>query len=194
MKMYRPYPDQDDTNKLGESTLFSIDLFRAKSSVNPKKMTEYLLKKELDENRYTQDINDISFQDLKLPINNPDSKLLSTLMVDVINKVTKKMDLGVRIMGGWTIINHHHYQTFPHDHVDEKGSNDMACVYWAQVPENSGSLSFWPLGMPGPARLVEPKEGEFLVFPADLLHGVRQNTASEPRVSVSFNLHLTSRQ
>ena len=193
MKLYRPYPDQDDTNKLGVSTLFSIDLFRAKSSVDPKKMTDYLLKKESDENRVTQDIQDVKFQDIMLPTDRPDSNLLSTLMEDVINKLSKKMDLRVKILSGWAVINHYQYQTFPHQHSHSNGSIDMACVYWAQVPENSGSLLFWPYGLPGTDKLVEPKAGEFLVFPADLVHGVRQNNSHEPRISVSFNLRLSGR-
>ena len=192
MKLYRPYPMGDSPEglctKRGVSTLFSIDLFRGKCSADPKKVTEYLLTKESEDNRTSRDSYSIMFQDFKLPIFNPDSRLLSSVMVDINNKLSKAMDCRIKFLNGWTIIHHHQYQTAPHKHLGP--DHDLACVYWAQVPDQSADLTCYPLGLDNKSCKVKAVEGEFLVFPSDLLHSVTANMSHEPRVSMSFNINL----
>ena len=196
-KLYNPYPysatggeeaKELQCSKRGVSSVFSIDMFRGKCSADPKKVTKYLLSKEVEENRVCKTSHNIMFQDHNLPTSNPDSSLLSSVMVDIVNKLSKAMDRRIKILRGWTIIHHYQYQTAPHTHMGN--GIDLACVYWAQVPEGSGHLSCYPLGLPGPHTLVKATEGEFLVFPSDLVHGVTQNVSDEPRVSMSFNLQV----
>lgn len=71
----------------------------------------------------------------------------------------------------------------------------VACVYYARVPEGSGSLFFEdprPRLPPFDGNLVDapPKEGEALCFPGWLRHGVSttKQGGNGPRVSFSCNI------
>ena len=84
---------------------------------------------------------------------------------------------------------------------------DLAAVLWIKSPPNSGSLTFpnpyayshSPLIRKFPNHLrdkykictmvnYEPQDGECIIFPADMLHGVDPNQSDEDRISLSFNL------
>ena len=183
-KIYQPFTFL--TDDYGTLPIYSINAFRGKCSVDPEKFAEYLLTYE--NNRSTDDSSDIKYQDFVLPVNHPDNPLLIKVLEQIVGKLSKNINKAVRVLGGWTIIHHKEHQTYPHGHLG--GDGFLACVYWAKVPEGSGFLEFYPEGLPGPEIKVKPVAGDFMVFPGDLLHGVRQNTSDEPRISMSLNLQV----
>jgi len=71
---------------------------------------------------------------------------------------------------------------------------DLVCVFWLKAPKNSGNLGlqnphvFTCNNMvEGEMYTVEPYEGEFVFFPASILHLVSQNKSTEDRISFAFN-------
>ena len=186
-KIYTPYSslDYNNTGK-GVVPIWSVNAFRGKVSLDPTKVAEYLLTYE--NKRTCLEPEDVKYQDFSLPVDKPDNPILAKLLEDIVGKISTNLGKAVHVLGGWTIIHHKEHQTYPHAH--NTGPGDLACVYWAQVPEGSGQLNFYPLGLPGPSIPVKPVAGEFMIFPGNLLHGVRQNTSDEPRISMSLNLEF----
>ena len=187
MNYFTPHSKCDQT-ETGVFPIFSINAFRGTCSVDPKLVTEYLLSKEDPESRVNMSPEDVKYQDFELPVHEPDSPILTELMTDMLTQITDKLGRYVQVINGWTIIHHKDNQTYPHEHNGEPMA--LACVYWAQVPEGSGCLNFYPIGMGygGFEVRMKPKAGDFCVFSGSLLHGVRQNTSDEKRVSMSLNL------
>ena len=184
-KVYSPI-SVINNDAYGVVPVFSINAFRGKCSVDPEKFSEYLLNYE--GMRRTDNPHNIMYQDFPIPVNNPNNPLLTKVLEQIIGKLSKNIDKPVSMLGGWTIIHHKEHQTYPHTHIN--GSEDLACVYWARVPEGSGRLEFYPNGLPGPIISVQPVAGDFMIFPGGLLHGVRQNTSDELRISMSLNLKV----
>ncbi len=184
-KVFSPFTViNEDT--YGVVPIYSINAFRGKCSVDPEKISEYLLNYE--GMRDTDNPNDVRYQDFPIPVHNPNNPLLTKILQQIVGKLSKNIDKPVSMRSGWTIIHHKEHQTYPHTHIN--GSEDLACVYWARVPEGSGRLEFYPNGLPGPIISVQPVAGDFMIFPGGLLHGVRQNTSDELRISMSLNLKV----
>lgn len=84
--------------------------------------------------------------------------------------------------------------SFVHNH----GMYDISGVYYFKVPDSNSELFFrCPIPnldtsllyehLAGPL-IVAPEQGNLLLFPGWLNHGVKTNMADETRVSVSFNI------
>lgn len=71
-----------------------------------------------------------------------------------------------------------------HNHKDEAV---ISGVFYLKVPENSGDLRFH-LDDEGEV-IVPAKEGEMVLFPADLDHSVGVNRSGEERISLAFNCY-----
>ena len=56
-------------------------------------------------------------------------------------------------------------------------------VYYVKVPYDSPGLVFRDLDY-----VVNPREGDFVLFPSHLMHGVRSNMSKEERISISGNI------
>jgi len=56
-------------------------------------------------------------------------------------------------------------------------------VYYVRVPYGSSGLIF-----PDLDYIVNPSEGDFVLFPSHLMHGVRSNLSKEARISISGNI------
>jgi len=88
---------------------------------------------------------------------------------------------------------------------------DLAGVLWVKVPKDSGDIIFDnPNGFQAFNEInsytedfkdsinyfhtsyFTPTEGRILVFPAHLNHQVRENKSNEDRISISFNISLSS--
>jgi len=91
----------------------------------------------------------------------------------------------------WANINYPGSYNLQHIHPNSQWSG----VYYVKVPKNSGSL-FVEDPRPGPniilPRRVKGIEGQMIMFPAWMSHGVEMNESKEKgekgwRVSVSFN-------
>ena len=83
-------------------------------------------------------------------------------------------------------------------HIHSHAHADIAGVYYFKVPENSSdlflmstvpqtysSLLFHHLSH---KTVIKPVEGDIILMPGWMNHGVQMNTTDEPRVSVSFNV------
>lgn len=176
----------------GPGILWGIPSFRGCTSVDNNQIIKELLSLD-DSNRRSKDPTDVKYQDISIPTDENGPKLpgINSLVTDIIEQCAVYLQRQVIVDEEiWSIRHGHNEQTFPHSH--DTGPFDYAIVYWAQVPEGSGVLEFWPLGMNSETQVdlkVEPKEGEFFMFPGWLLHGVRHNTNPyEERISMSLNL------
>ena len=164
--------------------LFSIYGYRG-SVGDPKKVTASLLEYRDRQIRMNDDPTNICWQDIEIPVPFECTEIEKVYKY-IANTLADKIDRTVSASHPWTIINGPLEQIYPHSHLGN--DCEWSCVYWAQVPEKSGMLSFYPLGFDGPEVLEEPTAGDFLIFPSFLLHGVRHNASSENRVSMSFNM------
>lgn len=70
-----------------------------------------------------------------------------------------------------------------HNHV---GEATFSGVYYVLAPTQSGNLFFRAEGEEDFA--LEPVEGNCVLFPSTLRHGVHDNLSSEVRISLAFNL------
>ena len=168
--------------------LFTIFGFRG-SIGDPKVVTESLLRIHEEGNRMNNDPQDICWQDIEIaiPFECPE---IEKVYKYIANTTAEQIGHKVGTSQPWSICNGPLEQTYPHSHIGNEC--EWSCVYWAQVPENSGMLSIHPLGLDGPEVLEKPTAGDFLIFPSFLLHGVRHNASSEKRVSMSFNMKRES--
>jgi hypothetical protein len=166
-------------------SLFTIYGYRG-SVGDPEVVTKSLLKchEEGDLKRKTSDPNSVCWQDIEIPVPFECSEIKKVYDY-ICNRTAEQLGQNLGAGKPWTICNGPLEQTYPHTH---SGGCNWSTVYWAQVPENSGSLSLHPMGIEGPEIVVKPKEGDFLVFPSFLIHGVKHNASSEKRVSMSFNM------
>ncbi len=182
-----------------------IPAYRGKSDINPEEIAEYLKLVSSGEKAntdpkftHTNPLN-IKYQDKVVPgtyDDGPENELVRKLVDEIMLAAANWS--GQRIFPvslPWTIVHGEQHQTFPHAHSPEKVEKDTgywAVVYWAQVPPNSGLLELYPNGftnMTGDdTNYVIPKAGDYFIFPANLLHGVRQNGSEELRISMSFNM------
>tara|TARA_X000000368_G_C22648260_1_gene544037 strand:+ start:110 stop:598 length:489 start_codon:yes stop_codon:yes gene_type:complete len=87
--------------------------------------------------------------------------------------------------------NYNNYHTHP--------SSDLSCVWY--ITDNFGSIDFQDPSQHSRVSLYRSFNkftnikykciaGDLLIFPSDLIHGVKPHTEDTPRISVSFNLIL----
>lgn len=196
---------QDPNIKYGPGVCFFMPAYRGKSSIDSAKFAEYLRTVSSGENMNPDFVVtnplDVKYQDRYLPGSSeggPENDMAAELINEIMTATANWT--GRRVFPAslpWTIAHGYQHQTYPHSHTPDPrdikpGIDWYACVYWAKVPSNSGLLELYPLGMEGtsPATVhVAPKEGDFFIFPANLMHGVRQNAnKDELRISFSFNM------
>ena len=171
--------------EMGMINIFKIPGYRGVCKTDPALMTEYLVSQAIEENRVTNIQSDVKYQDFELDTKNgPD--ILKETIEDIMLQFGYSCGYRVGLHNAWTIVHEKEHQTYPHNHIEE--DYNYACVYWAQTPESSGNLEFYPLGMPGEPVIVKPIAGQFMIFPGNIIHGVRQNLSDELRVSMSMNL------
>jgi uncharacterized protein (TIGR02466 family) len=110
------------------------------------------------------------------------------------------VDCDVYITSAWVNINHNR-AAHNHEHVH---NDTYSGVFYLQVPEKSGKISFTN---PGLNKLwqgsllvetrnkftaehlkFEPKEGQIYIWPSYLPHSVLPNDHDESRISISFNI------
>ena len=75
-----------------------------------------------------------------------------------------------------------------HDDDDEL----LSCVYYVNVPENSGNLIIYENSDNARQKKIEIKSrtGDFIFFKPDVRHEVSKNNSSEFRLSIGFNFGL----
>ena len=106
----------------------------------------------------------------------------------------------------WVNINPPNSLNVKHNHPQ----TDLAGVLWIKCPNNSGNIlfenpfvfhdfntlnfyndKFKYMNKQYHSFDFQPVEGRLLIFPAHLLHEVKENKSNEDRISVSFNLKLS---
>ena len=84
-------------------------------------------------------------------------------------------------------------------HTHDHGAADLSGVYYFKTNGNDGDLYFdSPVAQlkssfvfnKSSRVFYKPKIGKLILFPGWLSHGVFQNTTTENRVSVSFNIYF----
>jgi uncharacterized protein (TIGR02466 family) len=75
-----------------------------------------------------------------------------------------------------------------HDDDDEL----LSCVYYVNVPENSGNLIIYETLDNNKQKKIEIQSttGDFIFFKPDIRHEVSRNNSSEFRLSIGFNFGL----
>ena len=174
--------------------LYVVPGFRGKSDIDPKEITKYLTSiSKVEDQRRADSPLDVRYQDFELP---ELDKIESPLIVDLIKEISQTfaeyINESILVYNAWTICHGYQHQTYPHTH----GKSDVwACVYWSQVPEGSAPLELYPRGLTEDTVHIQPVEGEYLIFPGIILHGVRQNTnPDELRVSMSMNMGIARKE
>ncbi len=106
-------------------------------------------------------------------------------------------------------ININHTDCYNHAHMHEGA--DMAGILWVKIPEDSGQVELynsksyenhrldsvysedykrrWGFY---PSYLIPPNEGTIILFPAHVLHAVMPNHSKEDRISIAFNVNLST--
>jgi len=87
-------------------------------------------------------------------------------------------------------------------HIHNHGSSDIAGVYYFKKSGDDGNLFFCTpnkavdtgIIIKNGRMVVNPSEGDFLLFPGWLDHGVQTNDTDDERVSVSFNIRFEDRK
>jgi len=156
---------------------------------DPNTVAESLLELHDKGLRAEEDPSHICWQDIKIPVPFECSEIEKVYQF-IANSLSEETGQTIEASLPWTICNGPLEQIYPHSHIGNEC--EWSCVYWAQVPENSGVLNLYPLGLEGPEVSEQPTAGDFLIFPSTLLHGVRHNASSEKRVSMSFNMRYVS--
>jgi hypothetical protein len=71
-----------------------------------------------------------------------------------------------------------------HDDDDEL----LSCVYYVNVPENSGNLILYNDATAAGEKIeIQSRSGDFIFFRPDVRHEVSENRSSEHRLSIGFN-------
>ena len=171
-----------------KGTLWEIPYYHGKANADPQVIADYLL--SLSDVRGNPDPDHTRYEDIVLPEDKPIEPCIRELVEEICDKLSEisgkvvKVDLPV-----WTIIHGKDHATYPHNHVND--DRYWAMVYWVKVPPGGGSFQYYPLGLPyGPEKTIEPVEGEYILIPGYVLHGVKRNTSNEPRISLATNLYF----
>ena len=106
-------------------------------------------------------------------------------------------ELKYRIVSSWFAL----FKKGNYAHIHNHGESDIAGVYYFKKSGDDGNLFFCT---PNKAidssvllktgrMVVNPTEGDLLLFPGWLDHGVQTNDIDDERVSVSFNIRFEGR-
>lgn len=110
--------------------------------------------------------------------------------------------ISLQIESCWAIVNGKLAANSVHTHPN----SILSGVYYLQVPENCGVISFYdprpsaqilvpPITKFSPWTLpkisYKPQVGTMLIFPSWLSHGVEMNLSRELRISLSFNIGMS---
>ena len=108
----------------------------------------------------------------------------------------------VRMTEMWAIINKKNNLNTVHTHPN----NFLSSAYYVKAPKDCGSIKFInpnPVSKERYPKLeqktefnqngieITPKEGDLLIFPSYLMHGVNRNQSDEDRIVISFNIDIT---
>ena len=190
-------------------TLFPIPLWRysvaGHEQLNPRLLKEIKARQGADKDianrnrRGWQSRHD--FFDREEPAHAELAAIVRQAMADALKRVASeiKADKLSFQQSGWVNVNPPHGYIGPHVHPNAI----LSGTYYVSVPQGEGVggqiefVSPHPVGhmsgwiksaMLSDKVRVQPKEGQILLFPAQLLHWVLPNDSKQDRVTISFNL------
>lgn len=193
----------------GIDTLFPIPLWRytvaGHDKLNPRLLEEIKVRQGADPDIATRNRNGWQsrhdFFNRQEPAHAELAAIVRKVMADALSKVASqvKADKINFHQDGWINVNPPHGYIGPHVHPNAL----LSGTYYVSVPQGEGAggqiefVSPHPVGhMSGWIKAamltdkvrVQPREGQILLFPAQLLHWVLPNTSTQDRVTISFNL------
>lgn len=125
--------------------------------------------------------------------------ILQAKAMEFSNAVLELHKLNAKIASTdwWININPSYSYNVIHSHPRA----DLAVVYYAQVPNDSGSLvltrndgathtRLFGRSEPGNKMEIFPEVGRMYAFPAHVLHYVTSNISPEERISIAFNMSI----
>lgn len=141
------------------------------------------------------------FSDSDLQSDYPNTKMHNTTTVyEIIETHLNKYLNGdyvnldtVQINNLWINVTDKDEFQYYHNHITvpqrESCFSMFSGTIYIQVPDKSGTFTFINEDLYNPLEII-PKEGEIIIFPFFLRHGVMPNKSDESRISVSFNLNV----
>ncbi len=184
-------------------SIFDISIYAEKLNINNKELLKHILNyKKTSKGRnksnptgwqsFNLDLKDNVFIDL--------NKEITKNFIDYVNQISLRNDFKIQSM--WANINGYKDYNLIHSH----GNAVVSGVYYLKIPKNSGNIFFvnpaiqliettwgncvdkYTLQTSSSFR-VAPVEGQLILFPGWLQHGVEPNlNKKEDRVSISFNI------
>jgi len=179
---------------LNEQVLTSLSLFHGRlDNIDNSKLYSFCLD-NID--RFSaQEVSNI-FKDTNLHgfAKMPECAEINYVVEGIKQEFEKSFSSMPRLADVWMHINRSGQSTNTHHHVDVgniEGSPDISAVYYVSTPKGCGRLVFdFPINQYETRReSLDPKEGNFVLFPAHLNHFVTCNTSEDLRVSISCNFY-----
>jgi uncharacterized protein (TIGR02466 family) len=183
--------------------IFNISIYKKNLNLNNKKLLRYILTlKKQSKGRNKSNPTGWQSFDLNLtqPIFSKLNKEITEYFLQYINQILLKNNFKISNM--WANVNGYKDYNLMHYHPNAVVSG----VYYLKVPENSGNIFFvnpasqlietsWDecieryTTQNSPFVKVNPIEGQLILFPSWLQHGVEPNlNKKQNRVSLSFNI------
>jgi hypothetical protein len=141
--------------------------------------------------RMSKDVTDTRFEDFVFP-----STPTFELLIDTIKQEYKTVfKQNLKLINYWSQIHLPNESTNLHNHINDNNisaSPTISGVYYVSVPINAGKLVFeYPINQYQNKRYyLNPKIGQFVLFPATLNHFVTKNLSNEKRIAISFNFNI----
>jgi uncharacterized protein (TIGR02466 family) len=208
------------SNKINEINLFATSIFHTKIpsyGIFNQEFTKYIydLKSKHPEN--ISKSNEKGWHSPNLNLNDKPVTKFVKIIDPIIEKITEELmwDLDQYFIGYqsiWSIINDKYSYNLIHNH----GDTLLSLAYYVKIPKDNkgGEIYFKDPRITSQQRKpplientikskekgnkthgfsngeIQPKEGDLLIFPGWLDHGVRQSMSDEDRIVISANIDL----
>lgn len=143
----------------------------------------------IGQKRMSDDLKHTRYEDFYLP----ESKEFKKIVEGIVYEYFKKFDKRLELLNYWAHVHNKFESTNTHHHFDTKDfekSPEISGVYYVSTPKDCGKIVFIiPHNKYIEDRYeIEPKEGDYILFPSHLEHYVTKNLSDEKRISISFNM------
>jgi len=183
--------------------IFNISIYKKNLNINNQKLLKYILnlKKQSKGRNKSNPTGWQSFDfNLTQPIFSELNKQITEYFLQYIDQISLKNNFKISNM--WANVNKYKDYNLIHGHSNAVVSG----VYYLKVPKNSGNIFFvnpasqlietsWDKCIEryttqnSPFFKISPIEGELILFPSWLQHGVEPNlNKKQDRISLSFNI------
>tara|TARA_B100001996_G_C18524773_1_gene540669 strand:- start:117 stop:773 length:657 start_codon:yes stop_codon:yes gene_type:complete len=124
------------------------------------------------------------FEDSELPINS-DTEPLKEVLTKTVSTYVRQP---VEFYQWWGHVIPPNASTNYHHH---RGEAEVSCVYYVEVPENSGDIIFiLEASVKEYREVIKSKTNDLIVFPSFIPHMTGKNKSNKDRISVSANFKL----